>query len=260
MTDIRSESGVISHLPRRDSLSERIYLDLRGKIQRSEVPPDSRLVDVDLATEYGASRMPAREALLRLANEGYLVGTTRGFMVPILSLDDIRDVFEVRRLLEPRAAANAAQHLDNQTEQDLSRALHEACLAAERQDANRMILANMAFRQAWLAKVRNRRLADTIGRFVDHAQTVRLRTLQNEQTRSIVLNGLKTLHAAFLRRDPIAVNDRMVAFMAAAEDAFFSVRLTELKDETDTPPHVLTSTDPDEKDLGHDQTASAQRR
>ena len=229
---------MIRHLPRRDSLSERIYLELRGKVQRSEVAADFRFVDVDIANEYGTSRMPAREALLRLANEGYLVGTTRGFMVPRLSLDDIRDVFEVRRLLEPRAAANAARHIDHATEQDLTRALQEASLAARRNDAGRMILANIAFRQAWLAKVRNRRLADTIGRFVDHAQTVRLRTLQTESTRTVVLNGLAALHAAFLRRDPIAVNDRMVAFMAAAEDAFFSTRETEL---ADMPPSVARS-------------------
>jgi hypothetical protein len=234
MSEPQTASGTdptgIRHLSRRDSLSERIYFELRGKVQRSEVAADFRFVDIDLATEYGTSRMPAREALLRLANEGYLVGTTRGFMVPRLTLDDIRDVFEVRRLLEPRAAANAAQHLDSLTEQELSRALQEASLAAERHDANRMILANIAFRQAWLAKVRNRRLADTIGRFVDHAQTVRLKTLQTESTRMVVLNGLTSLHGAFMRRDPIAVNDRMVAFMAAAEDAFFSIRQTELED------------------------------
>jgi DNA-binding GntR family transcriptional regulator len=233
MSEPQAEHTTIRHLSRRDSLSERIYFELRGKVQRSEVAPEFRFVDVDIATEYGTSRMPAREALLRLANEGYLVGTTRGFMVPRLSLDDIRDVFEVRRLLEPRAAANAAQHLDNQAEQDMSRALQEASLAAERHDANRMILANIAFRQAWLAKVRNRRLADTIGRFVDHAQTVRLKTLQTESTRTVVLNGLKSLHSAFMRHDPISVNDRMVAFMAAAEDAFFSIRQTELEDTAD---------------------------
>jgi DNA-binding GntR family transcriptional regulator len=240
LADRRTEPVVISHLPRRDSLSERIYLDLRSRIQRSEVGPETRFVDVDLAAEYGTSRMPAREALLRLANQGYLVGTTRGFMVPLLSLDDIRDVFEVRRLLEPRAAANAAQHLNQATEQELTRALQEASRAAEDKDANRMILANIAFRQAWLAKVRNRRLADTIGRFVDHAQTVRLKTLQNEETRRIVLNGLKALHAAFLRRDPIAVNDRMLAFMAAAEDAFFSTRLNELEAEDQPRSHPLS--------------------
>ena len=69
-TATRSELDGIRHLSRRDSLSERIYFELRGRVQRSEVAPDFRFVDVDIATEYGTSRMPAREALLRLANEG----------------------------------------------------------------------------------------------------------------------------------------------------------------------------------------------
>ena len=221
---------------RRDSLSEQIYFDLRGKLQRSEFPADHRCVDLEIAAAYGTSRMPAREALLRLANEGYLIGTTRGFIVPRLSLDDIRDVFEVRRLLEPRAAALAAHHMDEATQADLTQAFDEASAAASSDDAGRMILANIAFRQAWLTKVRNRRLADTIARFVDHAQTVRLQTLQMRQTRTIVLNGLRGLHDAFLRGDPIGVHDRMLAFMAAAEDAFFSARQTEL--ETD---HLLVA-------------------
>src|ERR1700681_4118239 len=98
-------------LIRRDNLSERIYLDLRSRLQRGGIDADRRLVDLEVAAEYGTSRMPAREALLRLANEGYLVGTTRGFVTPKLSLEDIRDIFAVRRLLEPQAAANAARDL-----------------------------------------------------------------------------------------------------------------------------------------------------
>lgn len=217
------------HLSRRDSLSEQIYLDLRGQLQRSEFLADHRLVDLEVAAQYGTSRMPAREALLRLANEGYLIGTTRGFVVPRLSLDDIKDVFEVRKLLEPRAAANAALHIDKLTENQLTQSLNEARNASDYNDAGRMILANIAFRHAWLAKVANRRLAETIGRFVDHAQTVRLRTLQTRHTRNIVLNGLQGLHSAFLARDPIHAHDRMVAFMVAAEDAFFSIRKSELE-------------------------------
>ena len=57
-------------LSKQDSLSERIYLDLRGRLQRCEIEPDGRLVDLEIANSYGTSRMPAREALLRLANAG----------------------------------------------------------------------------------------------------------------------------------------------------------------------------------------------
>src|SRR5690349_11259312 len=115
--------GATARLSKQDSLSERIYFDLRARLQRCEIGPETRLVDLEVASGYGTSRMPAREALLRLANEGYLVGTTRGFVTPTLSLDDIRDIFEVRKLLEPRAAANAARDLDDAGRARLTKAI-----------------------------------------------------------------------------------------------------------------------------------------
>ena len=100
----------LTRLTKPDSLSERIYGDLRGRLQRCEIGPEDRLVDTEIAIAYGTSRMPVREALLRLANEGYLVGTTRGFTVPRLSLDDIREIFEVRRLLPGVFLGSAGYH------------------------------------------------------------------------------------------------------------------------------------------------------
>ena len=216
-------------LVRRDSLSDRIYLDLRKRLQRGAISPDDRLVDLELASEYGTSRMPAREALLRLANEGYLVGTSRGFVTPRISLDDIREIFEVRRLLEPRAAANAARDLTPDDEAKLTAAIAEARAATANDDIERLILANIAFRAAWLDAVRNRRLADTIARFVDHVQTVRLGTLADPTTRNVVIQGLEGLYSAFKARDAAAAHKHMANFMAAAEQAFFTVRKAEIE-------------------------------
>ncbi|MEJ2378309.1 MAG: GntR family transcriptional regulator [Pseudolabrys sp.] len=94
---------------RPNSLRERIRENIRHQIQHGEIGPAACLVDVEMADRLGVSRVPVREALLQLVNEGYLVGTTRGFVLPKLSAQDIGDIFEVRKLLEPRAAANAAR-------------------------------------------------------------------------------------------------------------------------------------------------------
>lgn len=232
-------------LSKPDSLSERIHGDLRARLQRCEIGPDDRLVDTEIAAAYGTSRMPAREALLRLANEGYLVGTTRGFTVPRLTLDDISDIFEVRRLLEPRAAANAARDLDDAARRELTLAIQETRAALADDDAERLIGANIRFRAAWLGAVRNARLATTIARFVDHVQTVRLGTLTDRVTRKVVADGLETLYDAFMRRDPAVAADRMTHFMASAEQAFFKVRKAQLEAErrsspTTSPPREST--------------------
>jgi DNA-binding GntR family transcriptional regulator len=218
-------------LIRRDNLSERIYLDLRSRLQRSEIGGDRRLVDLEIAAEYGTSRMPAREALLRLANQGYVVGTTRGFVTPKLSLEDISDIFAVRRLLEPRAAGNAARDLTAAEEALLTAAIAEARAAILGNDTERLMLASMDFREAWLGAVRNRRLATTIAHFVDHVQTVRLSTLVDAATRDVVMQGLEDLYSCFRNRDPAAAEIRMADFMAAAEQAFFTARKAELERE-----------------------------
>ena len=88
-----------------------------------------------MAEEFDCTRMPVRQALLRLVSEGYLIGTTRGFVTPTLTNDDIHEIFEVRRLLEPSAAAGAVAILDDRQDAALKRAFQKAVKAHDKRDA-----------------------------------------------------------------------------------------------------------------------------
>jgi DNA-binding GntR family transcriptional regulator len=211
-----------NNMLRGDSLRVRVYKEVLEKLQRGEIGTEDRLVDVALAATLGVSRMPVREALMQLTHEGYLVGTSRGFMVATLTAGEVADIFEVRRLLEPRAAANAARDLSPSARKDLASALHEAQSALEGGDASRMAQANSKFRAAWLSGLRNRRMAETIARFADHVQIVRYGTLANIETQRVVVNGLLQLFDAFTRRDPLAAHDRMLNFITRAEESYFA--------------------------------------
>jgi DNA-binding GntR family transcriptional regulator len=212
------------------SLRSQIHSDLRRRLQRAEFGAGHRFVDTEVATEYGTSRMPAREALMALASQGFLRQTSRGFVVPQLSPQDIRDIFAVRKLLEPEAAASAAQSLDEAGIADLQAACDMARAACARDDAVGLMEANIAFRAVWLAAVSNRRLVEAIEGFRSHIQTVRIATLRRPATRVVVLDGIEGLSAAFAARDPDAVRARMLAFMNAAEEEFFlAVRAEELE-------------------------------
>lgn len=220
---------------RPNSLREQIREQIRRQLQHGELGTEDKLVDVDIANRLGVSRMPVREALLQLVNEGYLVGTTRGFVVPKLTLQDITDIFEVRKLLEPRAAANAAKHLSAEGEATLRAATERARIAHKARDYDELAFANMQFRQTWLAAEPNWRMAATISRFADQVQTVRMRTLHDPKTQDIVIEGLERLLDAFSRRDAEAVAARMGEFIAAAEARFFAVGVlaTEAREELD---------------------------
>ena len=89
---------------------ERAYRNLKAGIVKGHYRPGAALSEVGLASEHGMSRTPIREGLARLWQEGYLdrvVG--HGYFVARVTVQQIHDTFDVRRLLEGAAAARAAE-------------------------------------------------------------------------------------------------------------------------------------------------------
>lgn len=88
---------------------ERVYGEIRARILDGRLKPGAPLAEVALATSHGTSRTPVREVLSRLHEEGWVERVPRrGFFVARIALRALRDMFEVRRLLEGHAAAEAA--------------------------------------------------------------------------------------------------------------------------------------------------------
>ncbi|MGN6579118.1 MAG: GntR family transcriptional regulator [Bordetella sp.] len=215
-------------LPRRtalkqNTLSESVYQEIRTRLQRGQVGIRDRILDHEVADEFGCTRMPVRQALLRLVNDGYLVGTTRGFVVPTLTANDIRELFELRRLLEPSAAAATVPMLGDKEDAALRQAYQKARKAYEKRDTAAMIRANIEFRDVWLDAVPNARLQSTIRRFADHVQQVRLATLDNRPTQKVVVEGMRVLLEGFVERDPKRIKTAMMAFTIAAEQWYFAL-------------------------------------
>src|SRR5438309_9592964 len=89
---------------------ERAYRNLKAGIVEGRYRPGAALSEVGLAAEHGMSRTPIREGLARLWQEGYLdrvVG--HGYFVARVTVQQIHDTLDVRRLLEGAAAARAAE-------------------------------------------------------------------------------------------------------------------------------------------------------
>jgi DNA-binding GntR family transcriptional regulator len=202
------------------TLSETIYREVRNRLQRGEIGPDDRVLDYEIAQEYHCTRTPVRQALLRLTSDGYLVGTTRGFMLPTLTTQDINEVFEMRQLLEPHAASSVVDLLTEDHHMALTLAYHKARRAAEKNDPQMMIDANIAFRAIWVGQVKNRRLQDVILHFADQAQIVRLTTLSDPATQAIAARGLKQILDGFSARNGENVHQAMHEFVQLARQQY----------------------------------------
>jgi DNA-binding GntR family transcriptional regulator len=204
----------------RQNLRDQVYERLIQQIRTGALAWSDRFVDVTLAAELGVSRMPVRDALMRLAAEGYLKPTTRGFTLPRLSDAEILEVFELRRLLEPRAVALAAQSMTDGILAMLEQAVSEAQAALISQHGPTLFRASETFRNAWLSAVPNRALVRSIQHYFVQVQNVRLTTMQDSATLSVIVAGQQELLAAFRARKAVDAADRMLRFVIEGEQAF----------------------------------------
>jgi DNA-binding GntR family transcriptional regulator len=110
----------------------RVHDVLRTAILDGQLAPGERLRAEALAGRFGTSRTPVREALLMLEREGLVeVQPNRGAIVRSFDAADLLDLYEVRALIEPHAAARAATRI---APAELER-MRELCDAAERRGA-----------------------------------------------------------------------------------------------------------------------------
>lgn len=130
--------------------AEQVYQALRERIVTAEARPGHRLIERDLAAEFGVSRIPLREALQRLASDG-LVTTVpgQGSIVTVPTPKDIEDLFDVRAGLEPLAARLAAHHAEPEALQRLRELVRPV------DDAEALVDANAAFHRELVAAAAN---------------------------------------------------------------------------------------------------------
>ena len=102
----------------------RIASELRKAIYAGEYKSGDELSLTDVATQLGISRTPVREAFQELESEGLItLRMNRGAIVNTIDRKFIRDIFEMRRLLESEAVARAANN-GMETELLLDRLYH----------------------------------------------------------------------------------------------------------------------------------------
>lgn len=87
------------------TLGERTYSEIKKLIQTGQVKPGQRLRYKDLVLKLGVSQTPIKEAFTRLESEGLVVIIPRrGAMVRQMSVRDVKEVFEIREMLEALAS------------------------------------------------------------------------------------------------------------------------------------------------------------
>jgi DNA-binding GntR family transcriptional regulator len=106
-------------------LRESVYESLKRLLMDNALEPGARLSIDGLARELEVSQTPVREALFRCEAEGLVVRRPNaGYLVaPLISRDALLDLYDLRLLLEPTAAARAATNATERDRQDIDDAV-----------------------------------------------------------------------------------------------------------------------------------------
>ncbi len=168
----------------RQSLVQRAYREIRRRILDNEYPPAHQVLEKDLAAELGMSRTPLREALVRLQNEDFIQLIPRhGMRVVPLSLEDLRDTYEVLTALEVTAIERLVR---SQPEQRalarLDQALADMDASLKQRDRDAWVKADEQFHRTLIDLCGNARLAALAYTLWDHGHRARMTTVRLRPT------------------------------------------------------------------------------
>ncbi|UCC14828.1 MAG: FCD domain-containing protein [Gammaproteobacteria bacterium] len=186
------------------TLASAAYERIKADVTNGLFEPDQRLRIEDLRKTYGTGASPLREALSRLAAEGLIVSIgQRGFRVPSVSLDDLRDITNTRILLETEALRRSIENGDDEWEIRVVASFHRLTQVetGERPEFAVWDMANRQFHEALLSACPSRWLMRFYETMFDQHRRYRSMSIQATNTPRSVHDEHERIKDAALARD-----------------------------------------------------------
>jgi DNA-binding GntR family transcriptional regulator len=225
MPTVSSDGSAPAHYTAQESVVDR----LRGLILSRTLRPGERLVQSELAEQFGVSRTPIREALHKLASDGLVtLSPHKGASVADFSLSELEDIYSIRIAMEGYGAYLATQNITDEDLAQLEALLCQMKEAFQMGDRWRLLEVNRQFYMVLYAIAERPRLYELIMRHLDLADLYRRMafTLDHMYTNTIAEH--EQLLATLRQRSPEAVErltriqlqrtaDNLTTFLKATE-------------------------------------------
>ncbi|HEX9853993.1 MAG TPA: GntR family transcriptional regulator [Acidimicrobiia bacterium] len=177
-----------------------VFETLRQGILDGAITGGTRLVQAEIAEMLDVSTTPVREALRDLASEGLIrLDPHRGAVVHELTRDELLEMYEIRRVLEPEALRRAVDHID-EAGIEAALSIHEKMLADPESDGFSDL--NRAFHLSIYDSAGSPRLAAILrGLFDTSAMYVRATMRQQPDLRKMAIGDHAAIIDALRARD-----------------------------------------------------------
>ena len=192
--------------------AQQVLESLRQGLVSGMLRPGQRVTQEDVAVRLGVSVAPVREALRVLEQEGQLVyRPRRGYFVTELRIEDLEEIYELRRVLEERVMRLALPGLDDETLTRVRTAAEECEAAGEAGDVARELAANRRFHFGLLDGADQPHTMRMIRLLWDSTEAYRAIYYNSPAERSRAAKAHKRILAAVAARDA----DRLVGELDA---------------------------------------------
>jgi DNA-binding GntR family transcriptional regulator len=152
----------------RSSLTTQAYDAIKFDVITCAWQPGQQIAQHQLVEQYGFGTTPIREALQRLAQEGLVEPIPRfGYVVAQITLSDVREIYELRSILESAAARLAATRAKEQQLDQVAQTVHFTYVHGNRHTYSDFLARNAQFHRSIAALAGNERLAEQISRLLD---------------------------------------------------------------------------------------------
>jgi DNA-binding GntR family transcriptional regulator len=189
--------------PAPERIADWVYGKIRDAILEGELQPGARLSVPDLASGLGVSRSPVRESILRLLSEGLADEVPHsGAFVATITIDNLIDLYSVRKVLEGLAARLAAGNVSPEGRQRLEEALEAHGEAVDSGDRRAIVDADMAFHSLLYRMSGNPWLSDSLMRLQSLVRLGMQTTMQLPGSPSRALSEHEGILVAVIARDP----------------------------------------------------------
>ena len=149
-------------------LSEQAYEIIKNDILTCVLEPGKQIAQSQLAERYQVGTTPIREALQRLAQEGFVQTIPRfGYTISYVTLSDVHEIFELRAILEPAAARLAATRATDERLTEIARMADFYYAYGDESNNPKAHVHNADFHRAIAAEAGNGRLLDQIDQVLD---------------------------------------------------------------------------------------------
>ncbi|WP_343032348.1 GntR family transcriptional regulator [Pandoraea cepalis] len=195
------------------TLPEAAYQAIRGHILDNRWSPGFQMTEQEIATEFGMSRTPVREAMLRLQQEGLIAVVPRhGMRVLPISPSDMKEIYEVLTSLEGTAAELAAsKELSDEELHVLDIALDAMDDALKKDDLDAWAKADEDFHAQLLDLCGNRLIKQLVSNTWDRAHRARMVTLRLRSKPIKSTREHRAMVKAIRQRDPAAARELLRA-------------------------------------------------